>query len=242
MIAILLLLLKAIGTALAFILFVISSGHWLHERFENNLLLRITAGTLAVFLTYLGLEPFLPIPKIETLVASLASGGHTPQTNSPSEDSGLLVDGKQNDDIASADFSGPKIDCRNMNIVHTAGFYYNDAFPSMFGGTWRITSRGGGFTGTFTVPKDGQYVLVVTHGSSYNDSLRRPGYSPVTILVNLKPVVEGYDAAEHHPGFHGMPVDQWLIHAHSGENTIGWVYGSNGETHYWIHSIEIRPI
>lgn len=137
-------------------------------------------------------------------------------------------------------FSNPEIQCSHMSITPTSNFSYNNTFPSMFGGTWRITAPGGGFTGTFTVPTDGQYDLVVTHGSSYNDLLHRPGYSPVTIQVNSKTVVQGYDPAAHHPGVHDMPTDRWLIFAHAGQNTLQWTYDAHGTTHYWIHGIVIQ--
>jgi hypothetical protein len=142
--------------------------------------------------------------------------------------------------ISHADFSNPAIECSNMSITPTFSFFYNDRFPGKFGGTWRIIAPGGGFTGTFTVPTAGRYNLVVTHGSSYNDSLHQPGYSPVTIQVNSETVVQGYNPAEHHPGFPGMPTDRWPIFAHAGQNTLQWTYEAHGTTHYWIHSIVIQ--
>ncbi len=144
--------------------------------------------------------------------------------------------------LPSAIFSNPTIDVSHMHIVPVADFFYNNQFPSMFGGTWRITAPGGGFTGTFSVPTDGWYYLVVTHGSSYNDLIHQPGHSPVTIQINSKTIVQDYDPTEHHPEIHGgMATDRWLIFARAGQNKLQWTYAAHGTTHYWIHDIVILP-
>jgi len=140
--------------------------------------------------------------------------------------------------VASADFSNPSIASRNMQIIPGFAFAYNNRYPGAVGGTWRITAAGGGFSGTFTVLKDGQYVLVVAHLTSSLPP--NPGYSPVTISVNSEPVVQGFDPKSHHPGVRGILTDRWPIFAHAGENTISWTYGTDGLSHYWIHSIKIQ--
>jgi serine/threonine protein kinase/streptogramin lyase len=133
-----------------------------------------------------------------------------------------------------ADFSAPTIQTSNMSIVPGAGFTYN----TRFGKSWLITAVGGSFTGTFTVPSDGQYDLVVTHLTSYEPSCPGNGYSPVTIQVNSAPVTANYDPAANHGGTHGMVTDRWPIIAHAGQNTLHWSEGT-GCTHYWIQRIEI---
>jgi hypothetical protein len=142
------------------------------------------------------------------------------------------------EDLSYADFSNPQIDTRDMNVTPSSGFAFNNAFPKMFGGTWRITALSGGFRGTFSVPSDGRYDLVVTHGSSYDDGHRRDGYSPVTIRVNSKVVVSNYSP----PALKGaMPTDRWQIVARAGKNTFEWTLVGGATTHYWIQRIEIVP-
>jgi len=136
--------------------------------------------------------------------------------------------------LSYADFSTPTIQTSNMSIIPGVGFAYN----TRFGKSWRITALGGSFTGTFTVPSDGQYDLVVTHLTSYEPSCPGNGYSPVTIQVNSVPIATGYDPAASHGGTHGMVTDRWPINAHAGQNTMQWTEGT-GCTHYWIQRVEI---
>jgi hypothetical protein len=144
---------------------------------------------------------------------------------------------KQN--APNADFSAPAIFSNRMLIKPlSVDFGYNNAFPTMFGGTWRITASGSGFTGSFSVPKDGQYDLVVTHGSSYDDGRKQPGYSPITIAVNSEVVVSGFSPTAKQGQ---MATDRWHILARAGQNTLQCTLDTGFRTHYWIKKIEIIP-
>lgn len=61
-------LLKLLAAAVSAMLFVFSSGHWAGDRFGRSIPVRFAAGLLAVLLAYLALEPFLPVPKLETII------------------------------------------------------------------------------------------------------------------------------------------------------------------------------
>jgi serine/threonine protein kinase len=165
-----------------------------------------------------------------------AATSSNPQIPVPGFGSGNVAQSSSPLSAASphADFSAPTIQTSNMSIIPGAGFAYN----TRFGKSWLITTLGGLFTGTFSVPSDGQYDLVVTHLTSYEPSCPGNGYSPVTIRVNSAPVVTDYDPAANHGGTHGMVTDRWPIVAHAGQNTLQWSERT-GCTHYWIQRIEI---
>jgi hypothetical protein len=166
----------------------------------------------------------------------VTSQGSSPlHPSTPSSISDLLK--PRGRDVSYAIFSNPEIPSQDMDIRPLAGFGFNNTFPTMFGGTWRITAVGGGFTSTFSVPEDGQYTLQVTHGSSYDDLHRQPGYSPITIVVNSQVVVSSYNPASRDPG--KMTTDRWPIQAHAGQNTLKWTLEAGATTHYWIKKIEV---
>lgn len=143
--------------------------------------------------------------------------------------------------VSYANFSEPRITSRDMDITPSKdGFAYNDAFAGRFGGTWRITKWWGGFTGTFDVPADGKYYLVVKHGSSYDEVRHQDGYSPVTIKVNSQIVVQNFSPARPDPG--PMPTDRWPILVQAGRNTLEWKLEASATTHYWIQEIEIMKL
>lgn len=146
--------------------------------------------------------------------------------------------------VAQADFSKGVARCNNMVITQTKGFEYNARFPSLYGGTWRVYSRQGGFFGSFRVPYTSWYELVVVHGASYDDGNHQPGYSPITISVNKDTVVTDYDPGANHPQYEGsnedLPTDIWPIFAHAGHNTFSVNIGNGARTHYWIHNLQIR--
>ena len=125
-----------------------------------------------------------------------------------------------------------------MEIKPLSGFVFNDRFPKS--GTWRITVRGGGFTGTFTVPAGDQYDLVVTGGSSYDDSRHMPSYSPVTIQVNSRLIVSDYSPTGPNGAATEALPNRWPIFARAGQNTLQFALGRRATTHYWIHKIEIQ--
>lgn len=139
------------------------------------------------------------------------------------------------EDIAYASFIGPDISSsQNMNISPGTGFSYNTSF----GNSWRIFTRGGGFTGTFTVPSSGWYNLVVKHESSPDNMHHQKGYSPITIQVNSEKILSDYDPATYHPEIN-MPMDTCTFFTHLGKNTLQWTSGTLS-THYWIRSIEVQ--
>ena len=186
-----------------------------------------------------GQDPSHQADLIGVLIFSDAASAATssdPQIPVPGFGSGNVAQSLSPLSTASphADFSAPTIQTSNMTIQPRAGFAYN----TRFGKSWLITALGGSFTGTFTVPSDGQYDLVVTHLTSYEPSCPGNGYSPVTIRVNSAPVATDYDPAANHGGTHGMVTDKWPIVAHAGQNTLQWSEGT-GCTHYWIQRIEI---
>jgi hypothetical protein len=137
--------------------------------------------------------------------------------------------------IGFAEFSAPSITSNSIRVTPGPGFAY---YPT-FGGNWRITLRGGGFDGTFSVPTEGRYDLVVTHLTSAAPSCPGNGFSPITIQVNSLAVVENYDPAEHHNGSHEWVTDRWSIEARAGQNSLRWTTGSLC-THYWIQRIELE--
>lgn len=136
---------------------------------------------------------------------------------------------------AYADFTGGTIEASNIRVTPHADFAYNTAF----GGSWRITTPGGGFTAELTLPTDGRYDLIVTHLTSLANSCPGHGYSPITIQVNSGMVAENYDPAGNHAGTHAMVTDAWSITAHAGQNTLQWTAGALC-THYWIRRIEVN--
>ena len=139
------------------------------------------------------------------------------------------------EDLPYADFSTPSIQTRQMQIQTAAAFNFN----GQSSGCWRITAPGGGFNGTFNLPTDGLYSLVVTHLTSLVPNCPGQGYSPVSIQVNGQTVAAGYDPSAHHGGTHGLVTDKWSFTAHSGQNSIRITTGPLC-SFYWIQKVEIR--
>jgi hypothetical protein len=138
--------------------------------------------------------------------------------------------------IMYAEFSAPTITSHNISVIPGPSFAYYKAF----GGSWRITSPGGGFTGTFNVLVPGQYDLVVTHLTSSADACPENGSSPVTIRLNSEVIAGNYDPAAHHVGNHDWATDRWTIEANPGQYILSWTAGALC-SHYWIRRIELLP-
>ncbi len=134
-----------------------------------------------------------------------------------------------------AEFTSAQISSHGIQITPGSGF----AFYPTFGGNWRITSPGGGFSASFNAPQDGNFELLVTHLTSAAPTCQGNGYSPITIALNSKPLVENYDPAQAHSGSHDFVTDRWTLNLHEGQNLLTWTAG-NLCTQYWILRMEIQ--
>lgn len=78
--------------------------------------------------------------------------------------------------------------------------------------------------------------LTVVHLSSYSKSCPGDGYSPVTIFVNDRPVVE-----DHSPPSHGYIQESWDISSLLKARAINTIRFEAGDmcTHYWLQSFSI---
>lgn len=137
--------------------------------------------------------------------------------------------------LPQADFTAAAISLRSMTLTPGEAFVFNGAAS-----TWEISSQGGGFTGTFTVPSAGTYDLVVTHASAAGAGCPGGGYSPVTMRVNGTAVVECYDPAQNHGSSHEFFTDTWQVQANTGSNTIEWL-ACGLCSPYRIKLIQLRP-
>ncbi len=111
-----------------------------------------------------------------------------------------------------ADFSTPQIQANNIHVTPNGAFAYN----GVFGGSWRVTALGGGFTAEVDLPGSGTYKLIVTHLTSMDPGCPGRGYSPITIVFDTETVVADYDPSAHHAGDHGMVTDQWSVNGDLG--------------------------
>jgi len=136
---------------------------------------------------------------------------------------------------AFADFSMPDVEAINMRVTPGPAF----AFNGVFGGSWRVTAPGGGFTAVVVLPKDARYDLVITHLTSMDANCPGRGYSPITIQFDSEMIVANYDPSASHAATHGMVTDQWPVMGRSGQNTLRLATGALC-THYWIRRVEFR--
>ncbi len=115
---------------------------------------------------------------------------------------------------------------------HTNGCDNNPYYKNSI----RFLYEGSTLTADFEIASNCENAeLIVVHLSSYSKECPGSGFSPITIKINEKVLVENFDPAEHHNYEHGYVTDRWNVgkYLRKGKNTITWI-ANELCTHYWL--------